>query len=101
MADNQRDIQDSPAFKELKMLLMKIPCERREALAGALYEFATAERKTQFTSPPEIAARLGVTSTTVRRWILEGRIQAKKIGPRRWLVPISELERLLSMSGKP
>jgi excisionase family DNA binding protein len=101
MAENPRDIHESPAYKELKALLMKMPVERREALTEALHGFATEERKRQFTSPPEIAARLGVTPATVRRWIREGRIQAKKVGARKWLVPVSEMERLLSMEGQP
>ena len=96
METKQRDIRDTEAYKELKAALLKLPVDRREAVAEALHEFSTSERKKQFTSPAEVAARLGVTQHTVRNWIREQRIQAKRVGGR-WLVPVSELERLLSL----
>ncbi|MBO4336143.1 MAG: helix-turn-helix domain-containing protein [Desulfovibrio sp.] len=71
MGDNLHDIREYETYKELRSLLLKLPAERREAAAEALYEYSTEECKSQFTSPPEVAARLGVTQHTVRNWIRE------------------------------
>jgi excisionase family DNA binding protein len=48
-------------------------------------------------TPEEFAERCATTAHTVRRWARDGYIKAKKVGPRKWLIPVSELERLLKM----
>jgi excisionase family DNA binding protein len=45
------------------------------------------------------AKPLGVTSETVRRWVRNGYIEGYRVGPRNYLVPRSEVERLLAQSG--
>jgi len=45
----------------------------------------------------EFARRLGVNPATVRVWLKEGQVRGVKISDTqqgRWLIPISELERL-------
>lgn len=44
---------------------------------------------------PVAAERLGVTRVTMVQWINKGHIKAGRIG-RRYYVPISEIERLIS-----
>ena len=43
----------------------------------------------------EVASLLGMKLRTVRQWVLEGKIKAKKIsGGRKWVVLESEIKRL-------
>lgn len=45
-------------------------------------------------SPTQAAHLLGVTPTTVRRWIASGELDARKLGPRRWLIAVESVEAL-------
>ena len=47
-------------------------------------------------SPSEIAAAVGKTERTIRRWIADGTLPSVKIGGSR-LVPAAELNRLLGI----
>ena len=47
-----------------------------------------------------VAARLGVSSWTVRSWLRQGRIPSYKVG-RRVLVRVEDMEALLAASYKP
>ena len=53
----------------------------------------------QLLTTQDVAARLKVSTQTVRRWIKEGnperRLPAIRVGPRMWRVNPSELERWL------
>jgi len=43
----------------------------------------------------EVAAILKVTTTTLYAWIKSGKLDAKRVGTRRFLVSASELKRIL------
>jgi excisionase family DNA binding protein len=45
-------------------------------------------------TPIQAAALIGVTPTTVRRWIASGELDARKVGPRRWLIAVESVESL-------
>ena len=45
-------------------------------------------------TPTQAAHLLGVTPTTVRRWIASGELDARKLGPRRWLIAAESVEAL-------
>ena len=45
----------------------------------------------------EASRKIGVSYPTLWRLIKSGKVQAKRVG-KRWIVPVSELERLLSLS---
>jgi excisionase family DNA binding protein len=45
-------------------------------------------------TPIQAAHLLGVTPTTVRRWIASGELDARKVGPRRWLIAVESVESL-------
>lgn len=46
-------------------------------------------------SAREAADKLGVSPYTVKRWIREGHISAKRVGPYgHWRVPASEIRRI-------
>lgn len=48
----------------------------------------------------EVAAALGVTDATVRRWVKDGLLPARRLGPGRLiLIDPSDLEALISSSG--
>ena len=49
-----------------------------------------------FVSPDEIAAFLGVSGTTVRRWIKQGELKAYRAGDR-YLVRFPDLARFLDI----
>jgi excisionase family DNA binding protein len=45
-------------------------------------------------TPIQAAALIGVTPTTVRRWIASGELDARKVGPRKWLIAVESVESL-------
>jgi len=53
------------------------------------------KRNIRWVSTAEAAQMLGVTTNTVRRWILQGKIRGKKIIGR-WKIPAEEIDRLLN-----
>ncbi|OGL74605.1 hypothetical protein A3C96_02135 [Candidatus Uhrbacteria bacterium RIFCSPHIGHO2_02_FULL_60_10] len=46
-----------------------------------------------FYSTSELAKKIGVTRTTVFRWIKEGKLKAERVG-RNYIIPEDELERI-------
>ena len=43
----------------------------------------------------EVAKQLNVKPGTVYGWIREGRIKAKKVGPKLWRIPSEEIDTML------
>jgi len=90
------DIKKTFAFKRLMEILEKLPEDRQEAF----FEFLEREVKKEqfrvkrFYSPKEFADELGIPVERVRRWLREGILKGKKIS-RSWLIPHSELEKIL------
>ena len=52
-----------------------------------------------FYTPQEVAEELRVTPQTIRNWIKDGTLEARKIG-RKWLIPAAVFKRLLEEEGK-
>jgi excisionase family DNA binding protein len=50
--------------------------------------------QTAWLSPQEAGAYLSCTGRTIRRWIAEGRLPAKRFGPRVVRVHVDDLNRL-------
>lgn len=93
-----KDIRNEPAFKALVEDLKSLPQERREALNEMIQEQAKQEKPdTGFISPQEFADRTGFASGTIRKWLRQGIIKGKKMGPRVWLIPKEELEKALKV----
>lgn len=57
-----------------------------------------SEDKLRAFSVEEVAERLGLHHTTVRKMIKDGRLKAKKIG-RKWIIPVAALEEFLRVNG--
>jgi len=51
------------------------------------------ERKT--ISVRELHTITGIAGSTIRKWLKDGDIKGIKAGKRRWLIPVSELQRML------
>lgn len=51
-------------------------------------------------TPEEAAELLSVTPHTIRRWIREGIIEARKVGFKNWWIKRSELDRVVSDNKK-
>lgn len=49
----------------------------------------------QLLSPREACKRLGISFITLKRWIYSGRIRAVKTPTGRWMIPESEIERIV------
>ncbi len=49
--------------------------------------------------PREACRRLGISFITLKRWIYSGRIRAVKTPTGRWMIPESEIERIISGKG--
>jgi excisionase family DNA binding protein len=37
----------------------------------------------------------GISGSTIRKWLKDGDLKGIKAGKRRWLIPISELQRMI------
>ena len=53
------------------------------------------EKKRQVISVKEFSEIIGVPESTVRRWLQKGDIRGTQIG-RKWLIPLSEVERIVN-----
>ena len=50
----------------------------------------------EYLTPAQVADELQVTVVTVRRWIANEKLRARKAGPRRWMIRRSDLDHLLA-----
>lgn len=50
-----------------------------------------------FYTPKEVAALLGFNPITVYRWLNSGILRGIRVGPKRWRIPASEIERILQV----
>ncbi len=92
------DIHNNPTFRALVDDLKKLPQDRQEAFSNMVQEQAKQEKDaSDFISPKEFADRTGFAGGTVRRWLRQGIIKGKKVGPRVWLIPKEELEKALKV----
>ena len=66
-------------------------------VAAMLEEETRKEATPELISPQEFADKTGVHPATVRKWIREGTIKGKKIGSRKWFIPVTELEKALKV----
>jgi excisionase family DNA binding protein len=73
---------------QLPSICANIVVSRQVALKGV------TQRMKQFCRVDEVAGLLGVTEQTIRNWIREGKIKARRFG-RPHLIPIEEAARLL------
>jgi len=90
------DLVNDPDFIELKKAIQGMNPLRREAFKNMMEEKVKAEQpKSEMITTNEFASRIGVTPAAVRKWLKAGIIKGKKIGPRRWFIPTSEMEKVL------
>jgi len=54
----------------------------------------------QYLTPAQVADELQVTVVTVRRWIANRELRARKAGPRRWMIRRSDLNAFLAADGQ-
>ncbi|HSO97721.1 MAG TPA: helix-turn-helix domain-containing protein [Solirubrobacteraceae bacterium] len=50
----------------------------------------------EYLTPTQVAVELQVTVVTVRRWIANRELRARKAGPRRWTIRRSDLKSFLA-----
>jgi len=50
--------------------------------------------------PREACKRLGISFITLKRWIYSGKIRAVKTPSGRWMIPKSEIERIIGGKGE-
>ena len=90
------DINKNPTFRALVDDLKGLQPDRQEAFTSMIEEQAKQEKPdTGFISPQEFATKTGFASGTVRKWLRQGVIKGKKLGPRVWMIPKEELEKAL------
>jgi len=92
-----KDIRQDPEYQALKRDLQNISPDRQEAFQVMLEEETRKEATPELISPQEFADKTGVHPATVRKWIREGTIKGKKIGSRKWFIPVTELEKALKV----
>lgn len=92
----QDDLINDPDFIELKRAIQGMDPLRQEAFKEMMEQKTKQEQpKAEMITTIEFASRIGVTPAAVRKWLKEGVIKGKKIGPRRWFIPTSEMEKVL------
>ena len=90
------DIRNNPTFRALVDDLKKLSPDRQEAFNTMMDEQVNQEKPdTGFITPQEFAAKTGFASGTIRKWLRNGVLRGKKIGPRVWWIPKEELEKAL------
>jgi hypothetical protein len=89
------DLVNDPDFIELRAALKKMSPDRQEAFQDMMQEKVKEEIKPEMVTPDQFAARVGVSTQSVRRWLRNGLIKGRKIGPRKWFIHISEADKIL------
>jgi excisionase family DNA binding protein len=83
-------------FRRLVAELEKLSPDRKEALMKHLDKADKGSSiEPAMVRPDEVAKILGVPSSTIRRWLREGKIRGVQIS-RTWLIPKEEVNRILS-----
>lgn len=54
----------------------------------------------EYLTPAQVAEELQVTDVTVRRWIANDELRARKAGPRRWMIRRSDLDGFMAGGGR-
>ena len=90
------DIRDEFEYRRLKALVADLPEKSLRKLEAIMREGQTNNRDAY--PVDEFSARLGIKPATVRGWLRQGRLRGAKIG-RAWLIPHSELERIINPPG--
>lgn len=54
----------------------------------------TSQKSPLYVSPDDAGEMIGASGRTIRRWIAEGRLEAKRFGPRLIRVKVSDVEAL-------
>ena len=89
------DLVNDPDFIELRAALKKMSPDRQEAFQDMMQEKVKEEIKPEMVTPDQFAARVGVSTQSVRRWLRNGLIKGRKIGPRKWFIHISEADKII------
>ena len=50
----------------------------------------------QTVSVKEFCLVTGLAGSSVRKWLQDGDLKGKKAGKRKWLIPVSELQKLIN-----
>ncbi len=53
-----------------------------------------------YISTKQAAEKYNIAQVTVRKWLLEGRLKGKKVGPKLWRVSEAELDRFINEGGQ-
>ncbi len=53
-----------------------------------------------YISTKQAAEKYNIAQVTVRKWLAEGRLKGKKVGPKLWRVSETELERYINEGGQ-
>ena len=54
-----------------------------------------------YISTKQAAEKYNIAQVTVRKWLAEGRLKGKKVGPRLWRVSEAELDRFINGEAGP
>ena len=94
MEKRKRLLSDDPDYIALKRSLQTMSEQRLEAFKVMIREKLDKEDfQPDFLEPKEVAKLLGVGVATVRLWLRKGEMVGKKVGVRKWFVPVTELRR--------
>lgn len=92
----KRNIKQEPEYQELVKLLDGMSAER-VALLEQVLDDLQSEKSGDYYLTQQAAEKLGLSAMTIRLWIRQGKLKAKRIGAR-WRIPVSEVNRLLAES---
>ena len=94
MEKRKRLLSEDPDYISLKRSLQTMSEQRLEAFKVMIREKLDKEDfQPDFLEPKEVAKLLGVGVATVRLWLRKGEMEGKKVGARKWFVPVTELRR--------
>lgn len=90
-----KNIKNEFEYKRLKQLLNELPIDRQEVFASMMID----KTDKKILSVPEFSEIIGTPETTIRRWLREGKLKGTRIG-RKWLIPITEAEKIINPPDK-